>query len=85
MKSLGEVINESLDPIDNPRPLREAMYRYIYRALKGMNWNVSRTARRLDIPARTLRNYVFQMRKAGINIPLHRGGAKDRMKMLDKI
>lgn len=55
--------------LENVRPLREAVMKYIYRALFTKQWNRCQTAKALGISIRGLRDHITRMRKAGYEIP----------------
>jgi hypothetical protein len=63
-------IAPDLAPLSTPQPLRLVMLKYSYRCLKTYDWNITKAARVLNIATKTLRNYVKEMRGAGVLIPL---------------
>lgn len=70
-----------MKPLETITPLKDAVMKYIYRALLTKNWNRTQTAKALGISIRTLRNYIPRLNKAGYGVTvLSRGRRKNETK-----
>ncbi len=63
-------LDEEFLPLQNVRPLWDMKHKYFLRALLSCDYNLSLTARKLEISLRTCRLWLNNLRDHGFNIPV---------------
>lgn len=75
----AEEFFSKIEPLKNPvQPLDEVIKKYVLRAFKVNQYNLTVTARDLNISIRTLRNYFHKWQIT----PIHRESLRNHRKMI---
>ena len=67
-----------------PKSLEQAEHDAIYSTLESMNWNRTRTAKKLGVTVRTIRTKVAEMKKKGYKIKENQSAYQERNEWLGK-